>query len=146
MDIGKFLKLNGSSPSLIDEAAYELIALELSSNHVKQGLWTKALADAAWDESKAKSYYVKMRHEQLIEEINSVTPQKNSPKIDAPYLEALEFGLSPEEIKYLGKPIKAIWYLQKYKKTIKQVSSAISNKQLCAVMCNEILWVTDKPI
>ena len=82
MDIGKFLKLKGSAPSFIDEAAYELIAFELSSNQVKQGLWTKALADAAWDESKAKSYYVKMRHEQLIEEINSVAPQKNSPKLD----------------------------------------------------------------
>jgi hypothetical protein len=82
----------------------------------------------------------------LIEEINSVTPKKNSPKLDAAYLEALEFGLSQEEIKYLGKPIKGIWYLQKYKKTIEQVSSAISKKQLCAVMCNEILWVSDKPI
>jgi hypothetical protein len=144
MDISKFLKLKGSAPSLIDEAAYELIALELSSNQVKQGLWTKALADSEWEEAKAKSYYVKMRHEQLIDEINCRDSLNNKSK--NPYQEALEYGLSNEEIEYLGIPIKAILYLGKYKKTQQQVSSAISNKRLSAVMKNDMLWVSDKPI
>ena len=146
MDIYKFLKLKGSAPSKIDEAAYELIAFELAENQVKQGLWTKALADSEWDESKAKSYYVKMRHEQLIEEINNVALTKDIEKIASAYQEAIDWGLTKEEIDYLGVPIKAFRYLEKYRKTKEQVSRAISKKQLAAVMKDEVLWVSDKPI
>lgn len=146
MDIYKFLKLKGTAPSKIDEAAYELIAFELSQNQVKQGLWTKALADSEWNDSKAKTYYVKMRHEQLIEEINSAVLTKDIGKIASVHQEAIDYGLSKEDIDYLGVPIKAIRYLEKYGKSKDQVSRAISKKQLAAVMKDQMLWVSDKPI
>ena len=146
MDIQKLLNLKGSAPSKIDEAVYELIALELSSNQVKQGLWTKALADSEWNESKAKSIYVKMRHNQIIDEIRESSQKSYDPAISDARQVAFEYGLTNEEIDYLNVPIKAIRYLDKYKKTKEQVLDAISKKKINAVMKNDVLWVTDKSI
>ncbi len=152
MDLAKLLNMRGSAPSAIDEAAYEYIAFELSNNSVKQGLWTKALADSDWDEAKAKSYYVKMRHEQLIDEINKFSKEKQKEevrvdkRIEAAYAEAIHYGLSKDEIEYLGIPILAIKYVEKYRKSKEKVSQAIAKKKLSAVMKNENLWVSDKPI
>jgi hypothetical protein len=146
MDIHKLLNLKGNAPSKIDEAVYELIAHELSSNQVKQGLWTKALADSEWNELKAKSIYVKMRHSQLIDEIRESSQKKYNPAISDARQDAFEYGLTNEEIDYLQVPIKAIRYLEKYKKSKEQVLDAISKKKINAVMKNEMLWVTDKSI
>jgi len=146
MNIKQMFSQKRSAPSLNDERAYELIANEISSNQVKQGLWTKALADADWDDAKAKAYYVKMRHAQLISEQKLTNEVKSQKVVDDPIKEAREFGLNDEDIKYLGKPIKAIWYLTKYKKTQQEVMEAISKKKISAVMKNEVLWVSDKSI
>ena len=146
MDIHKLLNLKGNAPSKIDEAVYELIAHELSSNQVKQGLWTKALADSEWNELKAKSIYVKMRHSQLIDEIRESSQNSYNSAILAARQDAFEYGLTNEEIDYLQVPIKAIRYLEKYKKSKEQVLDAISKKKINAVMKNEMLWVTDKSI
>jgi hypothetical protein len=146
MDIQKLLSLKGSAPSKIEEGVYDLIALELSSSQVKQGLWTKALADSEWNESKAKSIYVKMRYEQLINEIRESSQPSYNSVISDPRQEALEYGLTNEEIEYLQVPIKAIRYIEKYKKSKEQVLHAISKKKIHAVMKDEVLWVSDKPI
>lgn len=146
MNIQKLLNLKGSAPSKIDEAVYELIALELSSNQVKQGLWTKALSDSEWNEAKAKSIYVKMRHDQLIDEIQTSSQSIGKSANSEARQEAVEYGLTTDEIEYLQVPIKAIRYIEKYRKTKEQVLHAISKKKIHAVMKNEILWVTDKQI
>lgn len=147
MDISQLLRIKVSAPSKLDEAAYEVIALELSSMEVKQGLWTKALSDAEWNEDKAKSLYVKMRHAQIVDEINNLLQAKVSHTTTAnPEAEAREFGLTEEEIQYLGRPIKAIHYLKKYSKTQDQVLQAISKKKLTSVMKHDVLWVADKPL
>lgn len=148
MNLSKFLSLKGSAPSKIDEAAYELVALELANNSVKQGLWTKALADSEWDDAKAKSCYVKMRHHQLIDEINNHSKEKDykNKKVEIARAEALDYGLSHEEIDYLGSPIMAIRYVEKYRKTKDQIINAIAMKKLSAVMKGDVLWVSDKSI
>ena len=112
MDIHKLLNLKGSAPSKIDEAVYELIAHELSSNQVKQGLWTKALADSEWNESKAKSIYVKMRHSQLIDEIRDSRQKSYNPAILAARQDAFEYGLTNEEIDYLPFEMNKDVYFQ----------------------------------
>jgi len=146
VDLPRFLRLKGSAPSVIDEAAYELISIELALNQVKQGLWTKALADSEWNESKAKSYYVRMRHEQLVLAVNQPANTQKSVDIEEQSDDARDYGLTTEDIQYLIKPIKAIKYIEKYNKTKEQVSQAISRKQLPAVIKNEVLWVSDTKI
>jgi hypothetical protein len=117
MNIAQFLKLKGSAPSRLEEAAYEVVALELTSNQVKPGLWTKALADASWDESLAKSLYVKMRHQQLLAEVHPTAGASQLSSIKDPFDVARECRLTQEQIDYLGKPIKAVRYLSKYGKS-----------------------------
>ena len=145
MNIAQFLKLKGSAPSRLDEAAYEVIAFELASNEVKPGLWTKALADASWDETLAKSLYVKMRHQQLLAEVQPTAKGSLVASLRDPYDEARECGLTQEEIDYLGKPIKAIRYLSKYRMSEDEVSRAISKRKLTSVLKDGVLWVSDKP-
>ena len=145
MDIQNLFRFKVSAPSKLDEAIYEWIANELSSNQVKQGLWTKALTDCDWNEAKAKAKYVKMRHEQLIFEINNASHQSGKSATSYANQEAIEYGLTTDEIEYLQVPIKAVRYIDKYKKTKEQIADAISKKKIHAVMKNEILWVTDKP-
>ena len=69
MDIFSFLREHGSPPSPTDGILYEFVAAELANSMLKQGLWTKALSDAEWNEPKAKSLYVKMRIAQLRSEL-----------------------------------------------------------------------------
>jgi hypothetical protein len=142
MNIAQFLKLKGSAPSELEEAAYEVIAFELASKDVKPGLWTKALADAAWDEPLARSLYVRMRHQQLLAEVRG---PRSAAGVEDPYREAREYGLSQDDLDYLGKPIKAIRYLSKYGKSESDVSLAIAKKKLTSVLKNGVLWVSDKP-
>ncbi|MDP3191043.1 hypothetical protein [Rhodoferax sp.] len=104
MDIFSFLRKHGSPPSPTDEVLYEFVAAELANSMVKQGLWTKALSDAEWNEAKAKGLYVKMRIVQLRSDLLAQVAQQQT----------LFSGLSEEEIEYLGKPIKAIRHIEKY--------------------------------
>jgi hypothetical protein len=108
MDLPKLLNMKGSAPSKIDEAAYEFIAFELANNSVKQGLWTKALADSDWDEAKAKSYYVKMRHHQLIDEINKFS-KKNIMKIRKLKMLALKHLITAYLMKKLNISTFRLW-------------------------------------
>lgn len=109
------------APSKTEESLFEQIAQELASGHVKQGLWTKALADSDWDEAQAKSRYVKMRHEQMLSDFRQASkiqpqPIEDSPvnSADAAKEKARHFGLVDEQIHYLGVPILAVDYMRKY--------------------------------
>lgn len=149
MDILGFLQKRGSPPDPTDELLYEFVAAELANSNVKQGLWTKALSDAEWDEPRAKSLYVKMRVQQLRIELAQTLAARHAQLADPSFQareEAREFGLSPEEIAYLDKPIKAIRYLVKYHVSEKSVSNAIGSGKLRSVLCHEVLWVQDKRI
>lgn len=145
MDIFSFLRERGSTQNQADESLYEFIAAELASSTVKQGLWTKALADRDWDEAKAKALYVKMRFAQLRNELLAEAARQRALLSD-PEREAAAYGLSEEEIEYLGKPIKAIRYVEKYRVSKNDLLKAISLGKIRSVLCREVLWAQDRKI
>lgn len=139
------------APSKTEEALFEQIAQELASGDVKQGLWTKALADSDWDEAQAKSRYVKMRHEQMLSDLRQalkIQPQsiEDSPvnSADAAKERAKNFGLSEDQVRYLGVPILAVDYLRKYNISKDKLAKACALKKITSVMHNGNLWVSDK--
>ena len=145
MDIFSFLREHGSPPSPTDEILYEFVAAELANSMLKQGLWTKALSDAEWDEPKAKSLYVKMRVAQLRSELFAQVGNQQTLLSD-PANEARAFGLSEEDIEYLRKPIKAIRYIEKYRVSKDKLSKAIGLGKIKGVLCGDVLWVQDRDI
>ena len=147
MDILAFFRQRDRLPELADEVLYEFIAIELSENRVKQGLWTKALAESDWSEPLAKAAYVKMRIEQLrVELAPHVQAAASLHSTSHSLREAKEYGLTDDDLSYLKNPIKAIRYLEKYRTSQENVSRAISLGKLRGVLRNEILWVEDRPI
>jgi hypothetical protein len=48
-----------------DEFLYGFIASELENGLTLSGLWTKALSETEFDESKAKAFYIRKRYEQV---------------------------------------------------------------------------------
>ncbi len=142
MDFSEFFKVR-NPPKLHDELVYEFIAEELSSGLVKSGLWTKALADAEWDDAKAKTFYVRMRFTQVKEEFEIAIQNEKKKKEE---LVRARGELSLEEIDYLGKPIKASSYLAKYRISEKKLSSAIGLKKIRALVKDGVLWVNDWPL
>lgn len=145
MDIFSFLREHGSPPSPTDEILYEFVAAELANSMLKQGLWTKALSDSNWDEPQAKALYVKMRISQLRNELLAEVTQRQAMLSD-PRTEARSFGLSDEDIEYLGKPIQAIHYVKEYGISKEKLSKAISQGKIRGVLCRDVLWVQDRQI
>jgi hypothetical protein len=147
VDILAFFSQRNRLPELEDELLYEFIAIELSEQQVKQGLWTKALADSDWNEPVAKAAYVKMRIEQLrIELAPHVRAAASLHSISHSLREAKEYGLTDEDLSYLRNPIKAIKYLKKYKTSQEKVSRAIGLGKLRGVLRNEVLWVEPESV
>lgn len=54
-----------------DESLYEKVAEEIQRGEIRTGLWAKALAEADYDEAKAKARYLKLRVSSLKDEIAS---------------------------------------------------------------------------
>ena len=48
-----------------DEQFYEQVSQEMAEGDIKQGMWTKAFANAMGDENKAKAIYIRMRVEEI---------------------------------------------------------------------------------
>ncbi len=51
-----------------DEVLYERVSREMADGDIKEGMWTKAYANAMGDEGKAKALYIRARVEQLARE------------------------------------------------------------------------------
>lgn len=51
-----------------DEVLYERVSREMADGDIKEGMWTKAYANAMGDEGKAKALYIRARVEQLTRE------------------------------------------------------------------------------
>jgi len=145
MEFFQFLRDRGSPPSPTDELLYEFVASELANSTVKQGLWTKALSESEWNESKAKASYVRMRIAQLRDELKGEIARLQASASD-PIAEARAFGLAEDEIQYLGQPIKAVRYLEKYRVSKEALSKAIGLGRIRGVLRHEVLWVQDQPI
>lgn len=55
--------------SRIEESAYEQAARELEKNEVRKGLWAKAFSEADGNEQVAGARYIKMRSEQIMNDL-----------------------------------------------------------------------------
>lgn len=53
-----------------EEEFYELVAKEIEEGKQRKGIWAKALAEYNFKDNKAKSLYLKMRVQSLIDEYN----------------------------------------------------------------------------
>jgi hypothetical protein len=148
MEFLEFLRNRGVGSLVNEELIYEFIAAELAEGAVRKGLWTKALADAEWEEGRAKALYVKMRYEQIHRELQN-RPEGRDPIEPARLFarrRALDRGLTSEEIDYLDLPIEAVKYLKKYRVSQDALFAACAIKRLTSVMSNGVLWVADRPI
>lgn len=148
MNFTEYIRNKDISPSALEESVYEFIALELDSGQVKQGLWTKALADADWDELRAKAAYVKMRLAQVLKEVLEEERRHAaaSDPLQIARQAALEFGLTAADIELLGIPIKGIDHIRKYRLTKDELALACAKKRIPAVMHAGVLWVSDRPL
>ena len=145
MDIFSFLREQGSPTSPTDDVLYEFVAAELANSILKKGLWTKALSDSDWVEPKAKALYVKLRVGQLRNELLIAETQRQALQSD-PANEARTYGLTEEEVEYLGKPMKAIRYVAIYGVSKEKLSKAISLGKIRGVLCRDVLWVQNRKI
>lgn len=51
-----------------EQAAYDQVAEELTRSYLKDGLWTRAFANAAGDLQKTRAIYIQLRAGQILEE------------------------------------------------------------------------------
>lgn len=56
-------------PDTTDEALYAVVAREIASGTLREGLWAMALADAQFDETTAKAKYISLRVASLKQEL-----------------------------------------------------------------------------
>ncbi len=141
-----------------DELVYEFVADELAARVVKQGLWTKALADTDWDESKAKASYVRIRFAQIQDEHRGLLSDRAAAikKFEASSTDghgagsgvasALASGLTDADIQFLKAPIAAVEYLRKYRWSKDELAVACARDKLKSVTSNGVLWVEDREI
>ena len=53
---------------LAEERLYEIVALEIKNDELRDGLWAKALSEAKGNSDEAKGIYIKLRVQSLIDE------------------------------------------------------------------------------
>ncbi|SHJ32052.1 hypothetical protein [Cycloclasticus pugetii] len=149
----KFLdkfKRKSAASRLLEEQLYSEVVQELAEGTLRNGLWGQALEKANGDEIKAKSLYIPLRVQsmkdeaeiyQAIEEEAEVVRQV---KLADPATKARSFGLTEDEIAYLGTPIEAVRYIEKYKSSQDKLSKAINQRKILGVVSHGALWVQDK--
>ena len=62
----------------IDKEIYHLISIEIQEGRVEEGLWTKAIADAAGENDKVESIYINLRYEDLKQCVGQFHPSTNT--------------------------------------------------------------------
>jgi len=131
----------------IEDWAYEQVGNELESNNPEKGLWTKLFVQAGGDDKQTRLLYISARVEKLIamEKVRLSDISREQKDAD-PFTEARAYGLSEEEIEYLGKPIKAIHYVEKYSVPKSKILKAISLGKIHSVICRDVLWLQDRKI
>lgn len=127
----------------IDLARYKQAAEEIETGNRDDALWYKAFAEGGGDENATKATYIRLRVDQLRRAAVAISEVRVTSTTSDPVYEAMAYGLSKEEIEYLGKPIEAIRYLTKYGVSKEQVSKAISLGKIRSVICRDVLWVQD---
>ena len=63
--------------NLEEERVYEAISIEIAEGSVKAGLWTKAIAEADGNEGRIESIYIRLRFQNIVDEILVKKEQEN---------------------------------------------------------------------
>jgi hypothetical protein len=142
-----FLNSRSYETSKQEELLYEFVATELEEGTLSKGLWTKALAETDFDDSRARALYVKMRVASLNAELREIAPHlRQLTEAKSKLQKLLEQGCSQEAIDYLGSPILAAAYTRKYGASIDALNKAISVGKLKGCLVEGYLWVQDRSI
>ena len=150
------LKVSRSAPTEVIRAAYRVLAQKYhpDRNHgdseaARIMMTINASYEVLSDLVKRREHDQWVAQQELMlaqSEFSSLQPQRAPPLPSDPVEEAAAFGLSEEEIEYLGRPIQAIRYCQKYRVSEKSVSKAIGIGKIRGVLCRGVLWVQDRKI
>lgn len=81
---------------------------------------------------------------EIREAIKEEAVKARAAQLSDPATKARNCGLSEDEIAYLGTPIEAVRYVEKYKSSKEKLSKAISYGRIRGVMCRGVLWVQDR--
>lgn len=146
----KKLRRTSAAIRLLEERLYEQVVHELSNGQRRDGLWAKALANSDGAEDKAKGLYIRYRVQSLRDEMeihdamNQEELKARAAQLSDPIKKARSYGVSEENIAYLGMPIEAVEYVKKYRTTKGKLSMAISQGRIRGVISRGVLWVQDK--
>lgn len=70
------LKNNAAKSRLTEEMIYEQVSEELKNDIRREGLWTKAVAESNGNDDIAKSIYIKLRFQSIVDEVTIVNAEK----------------------------------------------------------------------
>ena len=135
---------------LLEEHLYEQVVQELANGQRRDGLWGKALARSDGIVDKAKALYIQYRVQSIKDEIEiheaieEGTAKARSAHLFDAATKASNCGLSEDDIAYLGTPIEAVLYVEKYRSNKEKLSGAITQGKIRGVLCRGVLWVEDR--
>ena len=150
------LKVSRSAPTEVIRATYKVLAQkyhpdrnpgDAEANRIMKTINTSY--EVLSDPIKRQEHDQWVAQQELIParaEFSSIQTQGTSPPPASPIEEAAAFGLSEEEIEYLGKPVKAARYLQQHRISEEKLSKAIGLGKIRGVLCRGVLWVQDRRI
>ena len=145
MRLLEFLKSRSYETSKQEELLYEFVATELEQGSLSKGLWTKALAETSFDDARARALYIKMRVAGLEAELREIAPHlKQLDEARSRLTRLLEQGCSQEAIDYLGNPVLAAAYTQKYGVSMDKINKAISVGKIKGFIVDGYLWLQDR--
>lgn len=145
MRLLEFLKSRSYETSKQEELLYEFVATELEQGSLSKGLWTKALAETSFDDARARALYIKMRVAGLEAELREIAPHlKQLDEARSRLTRLLEQGCSQEAIDYLGNPVLAAAYTQKYGVSMDKINKAISVGKIKGCIVDGYLWLQDR--
>ena len=116
-----------------ETAIYEVVAKELQTGAVANGLWTKAYANSRGDRSKAEALYIKYRVQSIKDELSQNKPSS-----------------SDSEVRGEEKTSK-VWlrkseYKSKYWISDSQLNKAIYDGRLKSWRSGGKVWVEDRDL
>lgn len=122
------LKNNAAKSRLTEEMIYEQVSEELKNGIRREGLWTKAVAESNGNDDVAKSIYIKLRFQSIVDEVTVVSNAKSEQEKASSHLH--QNNLNSED------------------KTVKKTSSSseVTEKTLVCLSCNREGKMYIKPV
>jgi hypothetical protein len=136
MSIFEKSKTKQSISRLAEEMLYAQVAEEIQNGVRRNGLWAKAIADAELNEDKAKSIYIKLRVQSLIDEYNIKESKidsivdSNKEKIKSTNARKKVLDYSTNSIGISSRELTCLNCDRNSKMLIKKVSMTLTEKML----------------